>query len=716
MLLGAWLYRIPLSERVITSVLHESGLREIRLDIERLDQQQLHIAYLKFSRANESGQLQVEAQGISLDYSPGRLAGGQVDGITIKKLVVHSKAFSGAQQAPSTVHDKVEIKKLILTLRQALQKYRVFNVLAVDQLSLQGESFNLFKNKTLAVKTANDTAGLVVELAISDPSSPAGEDSGRRLLVARLTGESLLLALKSPVVDDIATIELTIADTSISGTYHLKPRPLQHWLGVLYKMDGMVDASNIKGTLTIDAANDDYIVTRLSVDCERLALDSYRAKNVIGEFILKNPVINPLRQTDLLAGSHVTFEKFGDESFSLVGQDIAIAGRFSMLDEGWDYQGLLNSDQLVVHYGSQVIRLKDISMNSKVDPDRLMLEGKFLPATLPGKFAFDLENDFSKNTGYLRVSQLVPVSLDNPENKISQLITPWPYPFDLLAGKVSLSSHAKWSKDDVLRVRAKINIEDAGGVLAKDTVFSGLSFEHELEVLPGLKSIRGTRARVQQLDTGVSVSNMGAQLAVGVSGRGVQPQFMVKDLRGEILGGHVSSDEIIYDLNKSAHKFKIKANNIDLAEIVKTQQLDDIVVTGTVDGTIPVEINEQGVLIENGALINNIRMGTIQYRPAAGADQLKQNQLTGIVLDALRDFRYSRLAAAVNYTPEGLLGVNLQLQGTSPELDTDRPVHLNINTEQNLVSLLKSLRFGQGLSDSIDEKVRKQYEKSNSNK
>ncbi|MDH5573750.1 MAG: hypothetical protein OEY89_18440, partial [Gammaproteobacteria bacterium] len=199
MLLGAWLYRIPLSERVITSVLHESGLREIRLDIERLDQQQLHIAYLKFSRANESGQLQVEAQGISLDYSPGRLAGGQVDGITIKKLVVHSKAFSGAQQAPSTVHDKVEIKKLILTLRQALQKYRVFNVLAVDQLSLQGESFNLFKNKTLAVKTANDTAGLVVELAISDPSSPAGEDSGRRLLVARLTGESLLLALKSPM-------------------------------------------------------------------------------------------------------------------------------------------------------------------------------------------------------------------------------------------------------------------------------------------------------------------------------------------------------------------------------------------------------------------------------------------------------------------------------------------------------------------------------------
>ena len=108
---------------------------------------------------------------------------------------------------------------------------------------------------------------------------------------------------------------------------------------------------------------------------------------------------------------------------------------------------------------------------------------------------------------------------------------------------------------------------------------------------------------------------------------------------------------------------------------------------------------------------NSPRNGTIRYNPAAGTDQLKQNPITGIALDALKDFRYSHLSADVNFTPEGMLTIKLQLEGTSPELDTKRPVHLNINTEQNLLSLLKSLRYAEGVSESIDQKVRRQYEK-----
>ena len=63
-----------------------------------------------------------------------------------------------------------------------------------------------------------------------------------------------------------------------------------------------------------------------------------------------------------------------------------------------------------------------------------------------------------------------------------------------------------------------------------------------------------------------------------------------------------------------------------------------------------------------------------------------------------------------------MLTISLRLEGTSPELDTSRPVHLNINTEQNLLSLLKSLRYAEGISANIDRKVRRQYEQSPSNK
>ena len=120
-------------------------------------------------------------------------------------------------------------------------------------------------------------------------------------------------------------------------------------------------------------------------------------------------------------------------------------------------------------------------------------------------------------------------------------------------------------------------------------------------------------------------------------------------------------------------------------------------------------IDKQGISIEKGIFINNIGNGTIQYKPASGTEQLQQSQLTAIALDALRDFHYSHLSADVNYHPDGNLMVNISLKGISPELDTDRPVHLNINTEQNLLSLLKSLRYTQGINENISNKVQQLY-------
>jgi hypothetical protein len=190
---------------------------------------------------------------------------------------------------------------------------------------------------------------------------------------------------------------------------------------------------------------------------------------------------------------------------------------------------------------------------------------------------------------------------------------------------------------------------------------------------------------------------------------------MIQNLHGDIFDGTFSGNDFVFDLNRNKNSFEIKATNIDLAQIVETQQLEDIEVTGRIDGTIPVRIEEQGIFIEHGAFINDVRAGTIRYAPATGTEQLKQNPLTGITLDALRDFRYSHLSADVNFTPDGMLMINLQLRGTSPELDTKRPVHLNINTEQNLLSLLKSLRYAESVGASIDQKVRKKYKKPKSN-
>ncbi len=287
---------------------------------------------------------------------------------------------------------------------------------------------------------------------------------------------------------------------------------------------------------------------------------------------------------------------------------------------------------------------------------------------------------------------------------------PWPYPFDLLSGKIKLSADAAWSQNNDFSLNTTINVDNAGGNVG-ELLFSGLSFDHELEILPKLQTISAGKIRLQYVDTGIIANNISTDLKLNTESNDSLPQLILHKLSGEIFGGTFSAENLVYDLNNSTNRFNIKATNIDLAEIVKTQQLDGIIATGRIDGFIPVEINEQGVLIQDSVFINDVRNGTIRYNPATGTEQLKQNPITGIALDALRDFRYSYLSAGVNFTPEGLLRINLQLRGSSPELDTNRPVHLNINTEQNLLSLLKSLRYAQGISEKIDNKVRRLYEK-----
>ena len=62
-----------------------------------------------------------------------------------------------------------------------------------------------------------------------------------------------------------------------------------------------------------------------------------------------------------------------------------------------------------------------------------------------------------------------------------------------------------------------------------------------------------------------------------------------------------------------------------------------------------------------------------------------------IAAKALQDYRYTFLKSSVTYEPDGRLLLGLELQGKSPKLNTSRPVHVNLNVEQNVLKLLKSL-------------------------
>jgi len=712
LLLGTWAGRIQLSEFAITSSMQAYGLKNITTEISQLGLSQSHISRFEFFLETDTGYFQLEAYDLNLDYDLDQLAQGRVENLAINKLVLHHANTSESSEKTQVINEALEPLKIIAALRHALREYIIFNTFSVKHMALEGESFGIVQGKAFYLKGTNDAGTTYAEFTLLEQDGSRQDKKLRQFIINKLTQDSLMANLKFAASQEpvAAGLELNIRDAVIDGSYHIDVQPLKSWLQPFTNIDEINQTRKVHGTFSSSFESDSAIISTITAISTKLAFRRYSAANAAVKLKLEQPITSPFRQIKILNGSYIKTDNLEYEGFSLKNTRINMVGKLSNSADAWQYKGGISTTQLAPGYELQTLQLKDIAAQISANSENLQADGNFSTANVPGRFTFALAHAFDKGQGRFSIKPLKPLDLNAENSKLSLLWIPWTYPFDMLTGRVELTSSAAWSQNRDFRLTTRIKLDDAGGNY-RELVFSGLSFDHAFEILPDIHSVETSNIKLKHLDSGVTVSNTSTDLTLETASTGPLPQFLIQNLHGEIFDGAFSSDDFVFDLNRSKNSFKIKATNIDLAQIVETQQLEDIVVTGRIDGTVPVEMNEQGISIQHGAFVNVVRDGTIRYNPAAGADQLKQNPLTGIALDALKDFRYSHLSADVNFTPEGMLTINLQLKGTSPELDTKRPVHLNINTEQNLLSLLKSIRYAEGVSESIDQKVRRQYRK-----
>ena len=709
-LIGTWMARIPLIELLAISMLDRFGLSATDTEISQIGFRQSEFSHLSFNLATDKGRMRLEAYDASIAYELDQLTDGRIAALVIHRLVIDYSSLAQMNGQPSA-DDALEPVKLVASLRRAMREYVIFDTFQVQNLVFSGEAFGALQNQPFKLTGTNVDAVTTAGLTLVEKT-----DNPRRLVITHLSDSRLSANLKLSDQPDKqpAAVNININDAYIDGNYSIDPVSLGYWMEPLIQLKRITQKEMINGSVAIKFDTGDDIRVRLAATTGKLETAAYKAENIDIELVLNTPVASSFKLVEIENGSVIKADAFSYEDYLFKGAPIHIDGRLSNIGDTWKYDGEISTAQLAVQSQPHTLKLDDVTVRISADPEHLKSTGNAATANVPGRFAFSLEHSFATQSGKLAVRPQQPIDLSAGDYRLSQLLTPWPYPFDLLTGSLKLSTNASWKKAQDFRLATRIALDDAGGNYG-ELVFSGLTLDHELEVLPDLRSKRASTIRLLHLDSGVTASNLSTGLMLLPADYGNLPKLRITDLYGEIFDGSFTGEDFIYDPNKAVNRFKISAENIDLAKIVETQQLDDITVTGRIDGTIPVEINDKGVFIEHGAFINVVRDGTIRYNPAAGTDQLRQNPLTGIALDALRDFHYSHLSADVNYQPEGTLSINLKLKGTSPELETTRPVHLNINTEQNLLSLLKSLRLAEGISANIDRKVRQQYDESRSN-
>lgn len=291
---------------------------------------------------------------------------------------------------------------------------------------------------------------------------------------------------------------------------------------------------------------------------------------------------------------------------------------------------------------------------------------------------------------------------------LSSLLQPWSYPFDLHAGTVSGEAQLQWSRPAAgwrLQQAFRVQMEQLGGVINKYD-FSGLTAQVALKGEKGLRTEKPVRIALAHINPGVEIGPVELLLEVQPGGTPDKPLLYIRELKAGVLGGEASGKDIRLDLSREEHDFELRLQGLDVARLLELQHQQGLAGTGVVDATLPVRLSSAGVAIRAGRMEARAPGGVIRYQPGEGSKALAlPDPNIKLVMQALSNFHYEMLLSDVNYLPAGDLVLGVKLRGRNPDMAASRPIHLNLNVEQNVLKLLKSLRMADDLADKISERV-----------
>ncbi len=183
----------------------------------------------------------------------------------------------------------------------------------------------------------------------------------------------------------------------------------------------------------------------------------------------------------------------------------------------------------------------------------------------------------------------------------------------------------------------------------------------------------------------------------------------LSDFSAEFFGGRIALTRLDYDMQKQEGETMLQLDNISLQKLLDLQGTKKVFATGTVRGTIPVKLKNGVFEIKDGGM-NAEQSGQIIYATTP-EERAAANQGLRTTYEALSNFLYVQLLSSINMAPDGKSAITIQLKGTNPDFQNGRSIELNLNVEQNLLDLMRSLSISSNVEQIITEKALKMQEK-----
>jgi len=351
-------------------------------------------------------------------------------------------------------------------------------------------------------------------------------------------------------------------------------------------------------------------------------------------------------------------------------------------------------------WNQQVIAFPGLSGNVSLQDEDVMAE--LTTVGLHNEATIRAEHNLRADTGQISIEG---ASLSFDSQKLSTRISPWADDWDITAGTFSGELQLNWQKPDSgwqLDGQASLTMTDFAGAFS-GTAFAGLStsIEADFDTATGF-TVQPTHIEIDLVEIGLPIENITADYILNTSALSVD----VENLRMHAFGGVIQADPFTYDLESERNSLLLRAESIELTELLTLKEFEAIELKGSIGAELPVTIEGDVVSIMDGTLIGEAPGGVIRYKPDIVPDDGGTLGI-GLVTRALSNFEYETLTSTVDYSKYGDLILQIQLTGRNPDFEDNRPVVLNLGIENNIPQMLRSLQAARAVEEILEKRLRK---------
>lgn len=239
------------------------------------------------------------------------------------------------------------------------------------------------------------------------------------------------------------------------------------------------------------------------------------------------------------------------------------------------------------------------------------------------------------------------------------------------------------------------------------THVTGLELTQQLSLDSGNNLRSSGQLEIDHSDSGIRIFGPRLDFDLNLPGKGT-PHLNLSGFSLSALDGLIAVPPLSFNPLHPVIDTRIAISALELERLLALYPQEGLYGSGVLGGALPVHIEGNKLSIHNGQLVSQGNGGVIRYR-APPEIQLMGQQNPGIrlALDALTDLRFDLLDLTFDYAPAGDAVMRARLKGHNPDWQQGRPVDLNLNIEENLLDLLRTLRLTDRVTDAIDRRFRR---------